>query len=735
MRQHSCSRFAARFARLFCASTLAVVCGVSASAQTAPVLLSEGTGATTRAVAYESVTRQAEPFTVNSVIPWGADGRTRVMLFAMNLSLLGGEGTNAVSADAQDGAGRIYPLKVEHVAQVPEQPWLYSVVVRLHDGMTDALGDVFVRISLHGVASNRVRFAVGQAGGGLSDSAAGASPMPAPATAPAPLPPLTPSSYAGPQSEADTVRFLEQASWGPTRAEIDRVKAIGFRAYLDEQFATPPLFASTGSNYASYALVPDDRDQGCPSSVPTDPNYNQGACRRDNYSMHLLQRQFFSNAMYRPDQLRQRVAFALHQILVVSGREIDRPSWMSPYLQILDRHAFGNYRQLLSDITLNPAMGRYLDTVGNTRTNPNENYAREILQLFSVGVDELNTDGTPKLDAQGNRIPTYTQDTVTNFARVFTGWNFSLTPPAGTPQGSTDYVNPLIVRNAANHDTASKTLLSGATLPAGQNAAQDLNAAIDNIFNHPNVGPFISKQLIQHLVTSNPSAAYVGRVATVFNNNRANPAQLRAVVEAILLDPEARGDVKTDPAYGRLREPVQLINNLLRIGNARSSGGTTTSDGYLNPQAASLDQDVFRPPTVFSYYQPDYVVPGADILGPAFGILSTSTTLRRANIVDEIIIRRISPIGNTTIGTAPNGTSLNISALEALGDAPDQMIEELNRTLMHGTMSAAMRQNIINATNVITTNGTAASLAAYKFRRAQTALYLVVTSPQYQIQR
>src|SRR5262245_60248951 len=207
---------------------------------------------------------------------------------------------------------------------------------------------------------------------------------------------------------ADVVRFLEQATFGPTTTLVEHVRSVGFQAFLDQQFQAP------SSSYPTLPLYPATRDTvSCP---------NGSACQRDNYTMYPLQNRYFVNALYGEDQLRQRVAFALHQILVVSGVDVIQPSWMAPYLRTLDRHAFGNYRDLLYDITLNPAMGNYLDVNGNTRTRPNENYAREILQLFSIGTVRLNIDGTPLLDPNGQSIPTYTQETVDNFARVFTGW-------------------------------------------------------------------------------------------------------------------------------------------------------------------------------------------------------------------------------------------------------------------------------------------------------------------------
>jgi len=501
------------------------------------------------------------------------------------------------------------------------------------------------------------------------------------------------------------VRFLEQATFGPTTELIAHVQSVGFESFLNEQFDAPI------SSYPTLPLYPTTRDTvNCPSG---------SACQRDNYTMYPLQNRFFVNARYGADQLRQRVAFALHQIVVVSGVDITQPSWMAPYLQILDRNAFGNYRQVLYEISLNPAMGNYLDIANNTRTNPNENYAREILQLFSIGTVRLNLDGTQQLDGAGNPIPTYTQTTVNNFARVFTGWRLAAAPAPGVP----NYIDPMVA-NQAQHDVAAKTLLNGVVLAANRTITDDLSDAIDNIFNDPNVGPFIAKQLIQHLVTSNPTPDYVARVASVFNSNDAGVrGDLKAVVKAILLDPEARGDVKSDPNYGHLRHPALFIGGLLRAFYARSADGSSNMDGYLNPQAVNMGMDVFRPPSVFSYFSPGTVVPGtAGVRGPEFGIFSTSTSLRRVNFVNTIVFSTI-PVGTN----APAGTSLDLAPYQALAATPDALVDRLNVLLMHGTMSAAMRDSIIRAV--------AAVPATNPLKRARTAVYLVASSSQYQVER
>jgi uncharacterized protein (DUF1800 family) len=723
---------------------------VQAATNKKPVLLSQA--ASTRAIALESVTFRAEPFSPTASPAFSSDTRTRICIFAMNLELLAGEGANAFTSDVQDASGKLYPLRVEYTGQVPDFPGITMIVVRLADDLGD-VGDVLMRVNLHGMSSNRVRVAIGHTGGGPADDV-GAVPTPAPDTPPPADQPLVPDPYTGPASDADTVRFLEQASWGPTTAEIARVKAMGFKAYLDEQFSLAPANVAKGSNYPDLIFPLDDSSQECPvtPTIP-DPNYNQAVCLRDKFSVYPLHRTFFSTALYGNDQLRQRVAFALHQILVVSASsEVNRPSWMTPYLQALDRNAFGNYRTLLNEITLTGAMGEFLDMRLSTRTSPNENFAREVLQLFSVGTDKLNLDGTRQLDAQGNTIPTYTQADVNEFTRVFTGWNFATPFVAAT----TNYRDPMVPRGGQNHDAGAKTLLNGFTIAACSSpngtaniacAQSDMTAVMDHLSNHPNVGPFIGKQLIQHLVTSNPSPAYVERVARVFNNDcnglysqgcTNTRGNLKFVVQAILLDPEARGDVKTDPNYGKLREPAQYVTGFLRAFNVKSFDKTATSDGVLGNRAGTdftgtLDQPIFQPPTVFSYYQPGYEVPGTKLLGPAFGILSTTTTLRRANDINTLVFNGVT--ANTTPTAAspdrPRGTSIDIANLEALAGNPIDVVNALDALLLHGTMNPQMRTSIITAMNAIND----ANVTTRNQKRARTAVYLVATSSQYDIQR
>ncbi len=503
---------------------------------------------------------------------------------------------------------------------------------------------------------------------------------------------------------ADIIRFLEQATWGPTDVEAGRVLQMGMSAWIDDQFAKTP------TGYPAFTPVTDSPGTSC-----------TGSCQRDNYSMYPLQRQFFLNALYGQDQLRQRVAWALHSLIVTSGLDLNRPSWYQPYLDVIYRNAFGNYRQLLYEMTLNPGMGDYLNLKTSTATLPNENYAREIMQLFSLGTDLLNNDGSPRTRADGTIIPTYDQFAVTELARALTGWRFA--PDIGP--GITNYRDPMVA-STARHDAGSKTLLNGFVIPPGRSPDQDLNGALDNIFLHPNIGPYVSRHLIKSLVTSNPSPAYIQRVATVFNDNgSAVRGDMRAVVKAVLLDPEARQPTPASADFGHLKEPVLFALNLLRSTNARSADGKTTSDGYLNPTVSALGQDVFRPATVFSYYPAFYQAPGTTIVGPEFGIFDQTTALKRANFVNTMVFSNIPATAAT--GNAPNGTSLDLSVLTALAADPAALVQRLNHSFLHDSMSPQMQTEISNAVNAVP--------ATNPLLRAQTALYLVASSSQYQVQR
>ncbi len=517
---------------------------------------------------------------------------------------------------------------------------------------------------------------------------------------------------AGPVLSPDAVRFLEQSTFGPTEALAGSVQDAGFSSFLEAQFATPP------SSLGSYPVVLQPPAVVCPPGAPSN-------CLRDNFSAFLPAVQFFHNALVGDDQLRQRVGFALSQIFVVSDGEVNSTYGMADYEQLLLADAFGSFRQLLQDVTLSPAMGRYLNMVNNDKANatagthPNENYARELLQLFSIGLVKLNADGTVVTDGTGQPVATYDQSVIDGFAAVFTGWTYPTV--AGATQKTHNPANYRGVMEAvqSNHDVTEKTLLDGATLPAGQTAAQDLGGALDLLFNHPNIGPFIGKQLIQFLVTSNPSPAYVGRVSAVFANNGAGVrGDMKAVVQAILLDTEARGAVQSGTGYGKLREPALLAANLARALGVQSDGV------YLRNASSSMEQPVYQASSVFNFYPPNYPLPGTTLFSPPSTLLDSASVLVRSNFIYALLFETINPDPTIpgAIGTSAPLTSLLTSA----GDA-GALADRLNALLMHGVMSAGMRTAVMNAVNAVPSSD--------PIDRVRAAAYVVATSAQYQVEQ
>ncbi|CAN5611676.1 hypothetical protein BH20VER1_BH20VER1_09000 [soil metagenome] len=526
---------------------------------------------------------------------------------------------------------------------------------------------------------------------GFFHYAAGAQSPPSP-TPPPPLP-------SGPPTAQDASRFLDQATFGSTSSASAELQNNGFDAYLNAQFNTPP----------SYHLPHID------ASGVSPPGNTQ------------LYAAWWTRVIAAPDQLRQRVAFALSEIFVVSSAGAglnNEPVALATYFDVLVRHAFGNFRDLLEDVTLNPAMGVFLDMLRSGKadpsrnTIPNENYARELLQLFSTGVYRLNLDGSLTLDAQGLPISTYTQETILGLSATFTGWHFA---QPGTPRwfGVPPNFREPMMNVPAFHETAAKTILDGVVIPANQTAAQDLDLALDTIFHHPNVGPFICRQLIQRLVTSNPSPGYVHRVASVFNNNGAGVrGDLRAVVRAILMDYDARGAVRTEQGYGHLREPIVRVTHLLRAFSASTPTGTFTITG-----AGNLGQTPLRSPTVFNFFSPDYQAPGpiaaARLKSPEFEITTETTVVTIANFLRTAI--------NAGIGPVENRTTLDLTYERSIAGNPAQLVDHLDRLLMNGAMSAAMRAIVVGAVEQ--------TAASNPTERVRTAIYLIVNSPEYVIQR
>jgi uncharacterized protein (DUF1800 family) len=470
-------------------------------------------------------------------------------------------------------------------------------------------------------------------------------------------------------------RFLEQATWGPTPASIQEARRGGIQGYLQNQFQQPPSYYDTSTGI----------------------------------TVQAQQKDFFVKAMYGPDQLRQRVAFALSEIWVIAAPKINDGGGWGTYMNLLLRDAFTNYSTIMYDVTLNPGMGHYLDMVNNDKPSParsaNENYAREFMQLFTIGEVLLNPDGTVQLE-NGKPTPSYSETDVQNLGRAFTGWTYPVTP--GMPAASHNpayWLDPMVATES-NHDTTSKTLVGGVVLPAGQTAEQDLQAVIQVFANHQNLAPFICRQLIEHLVSSNPSVDYISRVVTAFLLSHGD---MQSVIRAILLDPEARqGDFGGPIATGgHLREPLLYVLSLLRSLNA-----TVTESNNLTSNASQMGQNLFNAPSVFSYFSPNYRI--GSLAGPEFQLQSPSTSLIRANLVNTMVY---SSLGG--------GTVIDISPYVTLATNPNSMLSALNGALMHGQMSDAMKSEILAAVSVPGMTAT---------QIAQAAIYLIASSTQYQVE-
>jgi uncharacterized protein (DUF1800 family) len=527
-------------------------------------------------------------------------------------------------------------------------------------------------------------------------------------------------------AKRDAFRLLDQATFGPMPQEVARAMQMGASAWIEDQFTQPV----SGYPDAEFWYVSLDESNNCQFSAPR--NSAIYACARDQLTLFKLRNRLFENALRRPDQLRQRVAWALSQIFVVSAMkdpDLETAYVQARYQQMLAEEAFGNVSSLFTRMTLSPAMGHMLDMVDNAKadahdmTEPNENFARELLQLFSIGLHELKPDGTELTDAVGAPIDTYGQAEVRAFARALTGWTYPPFDSATVPRGGDDdrYYGKPMVPKPAIHDVGSKQLLRGIALPAGQTPEADLAAALSNVFLHPNVGPFLGTQLIRQLVTGNPSPGYVARVTAAFENNGAGVrGDMKAVLRAILLDPEARSAPPiTDVAYGRFREPVLYVTGVLRSLGANSDGIG------LDEIAKSMGQNAFYPPTVFNYFPADYKVPGTSLIAPPMGIHNTNTVLARANFVNQLVYEDGLAPSDEVPGSV--GTSLMLDAYEALAADPKQLVAALEDRLFGGAMPPNMRNEIYLAVSAIDPSDTR--------ERARTAIYLAATAFQYQVAR
>ncbi|WP_454760517.1 DUF1800 domain-containing protein [Caulobacter segnis] len=544
----------------------------------------------------------------------------------------------------------------------------------------------------------------GSSDGGGTSSKAASSPAVPDAIGVAPTGEILPDEAA---------RFAKQASFGPTPALIDAIVAKrSVAAWMDEQFTL------SSSSYAD--LIKPVPSTFCSAQFPAGTDLNN--CNRDNFSATPMQLRFYANAIGGQDQLRQRVAFALSQIVVASAVDVGNTAGLATFNQILLSNAFGNYRDILQAVTLNPYMGEYLDMADSNKSQPNENYARELMQLFAVGTVLLNPDGTPQTDNTGATIATYSNTDVKEVARALTGWTYArLDNAALTDNSKRDWSKPMVVY-ATRFDTGSKTFL-GRTVAANATQQANVDAVVDTMFNHPNTAPYISKRLIQQLTLANPTPAYVERVAAVFANNGSGVrGDMKAVVRAIYLDPEAR---TVSQLPGKVKEPVLLATSL-----ARGIGYQT--DGYaFTTRDAGMGQAPFRAPSVFNFYPYEFPLPQGDgLVSPVSKLMTTSTTISRHNFLYDWTVGGDGTRGEFKPTLGALGTVPDWASWEGLGtDA--KIVDRINLVLLNGAMTTAQRQSILAAMAQI--KNTNAALQARK--RAQVALYIAASSPFFQVDR
>ncbi|WP_137940268.1 DUF1800 domain-containing protein [Chitinivorax sp. B] len=547
-------------------------------------------------------------------------------------------------------------------------------------------------------------------GGGGSDSSGNGT-----TTNPATLPDASPVT----QSEAS--RFLAQASFGPKPGDIEALAPQGYARWLETQFAMAP--SSAHQLYVDQQLAVGNK-----------------------LSSNMVYESFWKQAAGTNDQLRQRMAFALSEIFVISldGAPSEYPRGVADYLDVLGKHAFGNYRDLLEAVSLNPMMGLYLSHLRNRKEDPargrvpDENYAREVMQLFSIGLNELNPDGTPKL-VNGKPVETYTNDDVSGLARVFTGWSWG-----GPDQSDNRFYGSdkdpnrdvLPMQNYAKFHSSSEKRFLGTVIPAGTGGKESLQIALDRLFNHPNTAPFISRQLIQRLVTSNPSPAYVQRVATAFTNNgQGVRGDMKSVIRVILLDSEARDmNQLNSPSAGKLREPVVRLANWMRAFAKPSVSGRYLI-GNTDSTTYSLGQTPMRSPSVFNFFRPGYVPPGTAIaeqglVAPEFQITHETSVVGYYNLMQDVVAKGIGTSSNGVRDVAPD-----YAAELALADNPDALVNRVELMLSYGSLRPANRQLIRDAVNAIAIPADVNKAATARRNRVQMAIYLVMVSPEYLIQR
>lgn len=543
-----------------------------------------------------------------------------------------------------------------------------------------------------------------------------------------------------PTNDAQAVRFLLQAQFSASEAEVADLRAKGYATWLNAQFAaSASVTGFEWLNQRGYA------------TISSSTNYFDASYPGDYMIWHQL--------LTSSDGVRKRLALALSEFFVVSLEGLTFP-WRShaiaAWWDLLVAHAAGNFRQLLEAVTLNAAMGWYLNTRGNLKENPatgrapDENYGREVMQLFTIGLYALNPDGTEKRDANGNKIESYSQSDITNIARVFTGWDFdrstnvdTVVPGSSRKVPSTDFTRLPMRLTPANHSTLAATFL-GASVPAGTDGVVALRIALDTLFNHPNVGPFFGKQMIQRLVTSDPSPAYVARVAAAFANNGAGVrGDLQAVFAAVLLDDEARNPAMvTQAGFGKLREPMLRFVQWGRTFGIRSARGSWKIGDASNP-ATQLGQSPLRSPSVFNYFRPGYVPPSTALSAsqtpaPEFQLVNESSVGGYLNAMQNIVRNGIyvnAPDQPNSGSNSTNGydiTATYTAELALVADAT-ALVRHLNLWLCAGQLSEATQNLLIGALSA--TPITATSSDSAKRDRVAAAVLMVMACPEYLIQK
>jgi uncharacterized protein (DUF1800 family) len=554
----------------------------------------------------------------------------------------------------------------------------------------------------------------------------------------------TEPDYTAPASDADASRFLQQAQFASTPEDISALRSTTYADWLQAQFARPQ-----GPTGWDWLHAREGFDYGDASS--TSKYYNA------TYPADFM---IWSQLLGGEDPVRRRLALALSEFFVVSLNGVNM-AWRSPAMthwwDTLVGHAFGNFRDLLDAVTLNPAMGAYLNTKGNQKEDgkgrvPDENYAREVMQLFTIGLHQLNADGSVKTDDAGQPMESYTQDDVSQLARVFTGYDFDHASDARVPNAEGNLIYPpdftrRPMKLIASRHSMLEARFLGTTVPADTPADQALRTALDTLFQHSNVGPFFGRQMIQRLVTSNPSAAYVARVTAAFNDNGAGVrGDLRAVWAAVLLDDEARGPTGlSDPLHGKLREPMLRFVQWARSFGVSSAAGSWKLLDYSDP-ATRLGQSPLRAPSVFNYFRPGYVPPSTQLadrqaVAPEFQVVNESSVGGYLNFMQAVIQNGIS-CASPSLPQNSGPTSVDVKASYvnelALVDDPLALVNHLDLVLCAGQLTAAQKSLMVDALKAMVIEQAAQTTPAQdakQLNRVAAAVLMVMASSAYLIQK